>query len=223
VLVPPDPGNVSAFGLLTVDVKNDYVRTHVRLHDQLTSDEVASVYDALSGQARAALTTEGFPAERHRFDRTADLRYFGQAYEVRVPVPEGPVDRALLDAVADRFHAEHRALYGYDFAGDGDQQVEWVNLRVSGVGPIERPTIPALDVPDEPGVPEARSHRAVCFDPQDGYVDTPVFWRPDVRPGQVVTGPAVLEEFGSTVPLHPGFAARVDAHLNLVITRTEES
>ncbi|QYJ02881.1 hydantoinase/oxoprolinase family protein [Nocardioides panacisoli] len=223
VLVPPDPGNVSAFGLLTVDVKNDYVRTHVQLHDQLTADDVAGVYDALTVQARHALSGEGFPEERHRYDRTADLRYFGQAYEVRVPVPEGPVDRALLDRVADRFHAEHRALYGYDFSHDEDQQVEWVNLRVSGVGPIERPDLPAHEVPADPGEPTPRSRRDVCFDPKVGYVDTPVFWRPDVQPGQVVTGPAILEEFGSTVPLHPGFTARVDAHLNLIVRRAEES
>ena len=73
--------------------------------------------------------------------RTADLRYFGQAFEVRVAVPEGDVDEGVLAAVADRFHAEHRALYGYDFDGDPTQQVEWVNLRVSGVGPIQRPEI----------------------------------------------------------------------------------
>jgi N-methylhydantoinase A len=223
VLVPPNPGNVSAFGLLTVDVKNDYVRTHVRLHDQLTDAEVAEVYDALADQARVALDKEGFGADVHQFVRTADLRYFGQAFEVRVPVPEGPVDRALLDRVAETFHAEHRALYGYDFAGDDSQQVEWVNLRVSGVGPIQRPEIAAHDVPDDRGMPEPRSRRSVCFDPADGYVDTPVLWRPDVQPGQVVTGPAILEEFGSTVPLHPGFTARVDAHLNLIITRSEEA
>ena len=101
VLVPPNPGNVSAFGLLTVDVKNDYVQTHVALADQLDAAEVAAMYDELSVRAGDALTKEGFPLDEHRFARTADLRYFGQAFEVRVPVPEGPVDAAALSAVAD--------------------------------------------------------------------------------------------------------------------------
>jgi N-methylhydantoinase A len=57
----------------------------------------------------------------------------------------------------------------------------------------------------------------VCFD--DSYVDTPVYWRPDLAPGDVVPGPAVIEEYGSTVPLHPGFTAAVDALGNLVVTR----
>jgi N-methylhydantoinase A len=218
VLVPPDPGNVSAFGLLTVDVKNDYVQTAVTLHDAIDVDRLSAAFDSLTAQAAAALVTEGFAAPQHRFVRTGDLRYFGQAFEVRVPVPHERLDRAAVDAVADAFHAEHRALYGYDFSGDAAQQVEWVNLRVSGIGPIRRPEIrrhPASST----DAPTPRSVRPVCFDAAAGYVDTPVFWRTDLLPGQRVSGPVVIEEYGSTVPVHPGFAIRVDEHLNLVVTR----
>ncbi|WP_109510461.1 hydantoinase/oxoprolinase family protein [Nocardioides speluncae] len=221
VLVPPNPGNVSAFGLLTVDVKNDYVQTHVALANQLDPAAVTGIYDALTSQAAAALTKEGFDAAEHQFVRTADLRYFGQAFEVRVPVPAGDLDPA---AVAATFHAEHRALYGYDFSGDDSQQVEWVNLRVSGIGPIRRPEIkrhapPVEEVALRPSRNQGAS-RPVCFEPDDGYVDTPVLWRPDLAPGTVVPGPAIIEEFGSTVPLHPGFTARIDEYLNIIVTRS---
>ncbi len=225
VLVPPNPGNVSAFGLLTVDVKNDYVQTHVALQDRLDAAELSSVFAGLATQAAAALTKEGFAEADHVFARTADLRYFGQAFEVRVQVPAGDLDDAALEAVADRFHAEHRALYGYDFSGDDSQQVEWVNLRVSGIGPIQRPEIQRL----EPGLvtgasaPSATSGpgtRQVCFDPDDGYVETPLLWRTDLAVGTVVEGPAIIEEFGSTVPLHPGFTARIDDFANIIITRS---
>jgi N-methylhydantoinase A len=219
VLVPPNPGNVSAFGLLTVDVKNDYVQTHVSLADALDPAVVGGLYDDLTGQARAALTTEGFADSEHSFVRTADLRYFGQAYEVRVPVPPGEVTAAALDEVAAAFHAAHRALYGYDFATDATQQVEWVNLRVSGIGPIRRPEIRRHPLGDGTA-PAEKGRRPVCFEAADGYVDTPVLWRPDLAPGTVVDGPAVLEEFGSTVPLHPGFTARIDEYLNIIVTRS---
>ena len=89
VLVPPNPGNVSAFGLLTVDVKNDYVQTHVALADALDPATVAATYDELAGRAAEALAKEGFPPEEHQFVRTADLRYFGQAFEVRVARARG--------------------------------------------------------------------------------------------------------------------------------------
>ena len=236
VLVPPNPGNVSAFGLLTVDVKNDYVQTNVALADALDPADVTGIFDTLTTQAAEALAKEGFEPGEHQFVRTADLRYFGQAFEVRVAVPEGPIGQAVLDEVAGRFHAEHAALYGYDFAGDPTQQVEWVNLRVSGIGPIQRPEIRrhvdsglstvesgvvTVESPDSTGI-SPDSTRPVCFEAGDGYVESPVLWRPDLAPGTVVTGPAIIEEFGSTVPLHPGFTARIDEYLNIIVTRSQQ-
>ena len=100
VVVPQNPGNVSAFGLLTVDVKNDYVQTHVARHATLDRTAVEKILDELTGQAAAALDTEGFGRSEHEYVRTADLRYFGQAYEVRVPVGSGRLDEAATTAVA---------------------------------------------------------------------------------------------------------------------------
>lgn len=217
VLVPPNPGNVSAFGLLTVDVKNDYVQTHVTLHENIDVSTLSAVYESLTDQATTALLKEGFTPEQHEFVRTADLRYFGQAFEVRVPVPEGVIDRDLVNRVAQEFHDEHRALYGYDFAGDSSQHVEWVNLRVSGIGPIQRPEIRVVELGNGTAAPA--STRQVCFEPDQGYVETPVYWRPDMEPGTTINGPLIIEEFGSTVPVHPGFDARIDAYGNILINR----
>ncbi len=227
VLVPPDPGNVSAFGLLTVDVKNDYVQTQVALDAAIDVDALRTAYDGLTAQARDALLREGFADADHVFQRTADLRYFGQAFEVRVPVPDGDLDRSALDGVAAAFHAEHRGLYGYDFAGDPSQQVEWVNLRVSGIGPITRPeirripSVELVETTESGGLDKLdRRTRPVCFDAEEGYVDTAVLWRNDLAPGTTVSGPAIIEEYGSTVPVHPGFTATVDDFGNLLVRRT---
>jgi N-methylhydantoinase A len=225
VVVPQNPGNVSAFGLLTVDVKNDYVQTAVARHTALDHAGVQKTFDELTDRAAKALDGEGFPRDQHRYARTVDLRYFGQAFEVRVPAPDGQVDDRYAAAVAEAFHEAHHALYGYDFRHDPTQQVEWVNLRVTGVGPITRPELRELaSTEDLQGEgrsdrPTTRSTRPVCFDADEGYRDTPVLWRPDLRAGDTFSGPAIVEEFGSTVPVHPGFAVRVDAIGNLVITK----
>jgi N-methylhydantoinase A len=214
VIVPPNPGNVSAFGLLTVDVKNDYVRTAVAKHADLDLDRTEAIFADLHASAAAALDREGFARADHQYARSADLRYFGQAFEVRVPVPDGPLDRAAADGVAATFHDAHRALYGYDFAGDARQPVEWVNLRVSGIGPIDRPAL--RERPDREGESPYPSVRKVGF---DDYVDAAIHQRDDLAPGDEIAGPAVIEEFGATVPIHPGFRARVDRFGNLVVTR----
>ncbi len=215
VLVPPEPGNVSAFGLLTVDVRNDYVQTCVAQHDALRADTVNQIVEQLTGQAAEALAREGFAPDRQQFRRTADLRYFGQAFEVRVPVPDGALGRAELDEVAAAFHQAHAELYGYSFAADPRQRVEWVNLRVTGIGPIRRPQLaeyPSQDDSAQTGV------RQVCFD-DTGYQPTPLYDRTKLSPGDRVGGPAVIEEFGSTVPIHPGFAAVLDRFGNLIVTK----
>jgi N-methylhydantoinase A len=219
VLVPPNPGNVSAFGLLTVDVKNDYVRTAVRRHDDLEAGAAETIFQQLQQQAAAALAAEGFPASEQRFVRTADLRYFGQAFEVRVPVPDGALDAKSADEVAERFHDAHQTLYGYDFRGVTGQHVEWVNLRVSGIGPIRRPDLRELPREDVDLERARTGTRLVCFD--DGYLETPIYRRDDLAPGHVIVGPAVIEEYGATVPIHPRFSARVDAFGNLHITAEE--
>jgi N-methylhydantoinase A len=245
VLVPPNPGNVSAFGLLTVDVRSDHVRTAVARHSELDHGAMDAIFDGLAGQAHRALDAQGFTLDQHRLSRTADLRYYGQAFEVRVPVGDGRFGPGLADAAADAFHDAHRALYGYDFRGDPRQQVEWVNLRVTGVGPIQRPELTEL-VPAggadsgsrvrRPGVSVCRDgapalpsrgsiggeavpeSRLVVFGRSSVGVSTPLYWRPQLAPGDVVAGPAVIEEYGATVPVHPGFAARVDRFGNLLVT-----
>src|SRR5581483_8562987 len=90
-------------------------------------------YAALTGTAAKALRAEGFPDPAHRYTRTADLRYYGQAYEVRVPVTDP-------DSAVEAFHDAHERLYGYCFRDRPGQQVEWVNLRVTGIGPIRHPS-----------------------------------------------------------------------------------
>jgi N-methylhydantoinase A len=225
VLVPLNPGNVSAFGLLTSDVRIDYVRTAVRRHDSLDCEATEGIFAELAAQAADGLCGQGFGPEAWRLVRTADLRYFGQAFEVRVPVPDTvpghPFDDAAAAAVADAFHDAHRALYGYDFRRDARQHVEWVNLRVTGIGPIRRPALPELAAGDGQVARARTGSRPVSFARSAGFVTADVFWRPDLAAGDVLTGPAIVEEYGATVPLHPGFTAKVDRHGNLRVTRRE--
>ena len=127
-------------------------------------------------------------------------------------MPEGGLERERPRR--GRFHAEHRTLYGYDFAGDPSQQVEWVNLRVSGIGPIRGRRSGGLPAGSSTGEEFAlnghATTRPVCFDAEAGYVDTPVVPRADLAAGVDRGRPVIVEEFGSTVPIHPGFEVRLD-------------
>jgi len=214
-VVPLNPGNLSAYGLLTVDVRIDHVQTAIARHSRQRPEAVAGIVDDLRARARDALRREGFADNEHVFEVGADLRYYGQAYEVRVPMPEGDLTSSRLDEVTDAFHDEHRALYGYHLRDSPGQEVEWVNLRVTGIGPIRRPEVPSI--PSGRGVAAAVSGRRKVF--FDDWVEASLVNRLRLGSGDVVEGPAVVEEFSSTLPLHPGFQARVDTFGNMLVTR----
>ena len=216
-VVPPNPGNLSALGLLTVDVRNDYVQTFVRRHDDASPEELGAVFAALEARATSALNNEGFDPDDHVLARSADLRYFGQAFEVRVVVSSGPIDDYFSADALARFHDEHERLYGYCYRDDPAQTVEWVNLRATGVGPITRPDI--RESPPGDGGPErARlGDREVFFG--GAWHRATLYDRARLRTGDEVRGPAVVEEYGSTLPLAPGFLGRVDGRSNIVVRK----
>jgi N-methylhydantoinase A len=210
-IVPPNPGNLSAFGLLAVDWRTDHIVTKVMHEDAIDLNDVAARYAALEREATATLQRDGIEASRIRLVREADIRYAGQSMEVRVTAPGGAVDKAFLSGLIGAFNAAHLKTFGYNYAGR--QKIELVNLCVSGFGVIERPGMPKLA--QRAGKPVPKSSRAVYFGTR--FLDTPVYDRMLLPSGGRVDGPAVVEEFGSTTVVFPGQYVEVDPHGILVI------
>jgi N-methylhydantoinase A len=216
-IVPPNPGNLSAFGLLAVDWRTDHIVTKVMHEETIDLADVAARYAALEHEATATLQRDGIEASRIRLVREADIRYAGQSMEVRVTAPGGAVDKAFLSGLIGAFNAAHLKTFGYDYAGR--QKIELVNLCVSGFGVIERPGMPKLA--RRAGKPVPKSSRAVYFGTR--FQDTPVYDRTLLPSGGRVDGPAVVEEFGSTTVVFPGQYVEVDPHGILVIRPSKRS
>ena len=229
VLVPPNPGNVSAFGLLTVDVKNDYVQTHVALADALDPATVAAAYDELTARAAAALAGEGFAPSSTSSSAPPTCATSARPSRSGSRCPTAPSTRPC----STRWPPASTPSTGRSTAttspatrpsrSSGSTSASPASARSSGPRsaaiPVEstrngRPARPA----------QSSRHRRddrSASTPRQGYVDTPVLQRTDLEPGQVVAGPVIIEEFGSTVPVHPGFQVRVDEFLNLIVTRSD--
>jgi N-methylhydantoinase A len=213
-IVPPNPGNLSAFGLLAVDWRTDRIVTKVMHEDAIDLSAVRRLYAQLERDAVDTLTRDGIPESRIRVLREADIRYAGQSMEVRVAVPAGEIDARFKTALLDAFHAAHRRTFGYDYKGE--QKIELVNLCVSGFGMIDRPTMPKLE--PKPGVvPARRAVRPVYFN--GAFRDTPVYDRATLPPEFRLDGPAIVEEFGSTTVVFPGQTLTVDPHGILIVRR----
>ena len=208
-IVPPNPGNLSAFGLLAVDWRTDFMVTKVMHEETVDLSAIAAIYAGLEKDAAGTLEQDGIPPARIALMREADVRYAGQSMEVRVPAPAGNIDGTFVAGLIDAFHAAHLKTFGYNYAGQ--QKVELVNFCVSGFGKIDRPRIPELNTS---GTPQ-RASRPVYFD--GGYRDTPVYARASLPAGFALDGPAVVEEFGSTTVVCPGQHLIVDPHGIMII------
>jgi N-methylhydantoinase A len=215
-IIPPNPGNLSAFGLLAVDWRTDHIVTKVMHEDNVDLAAIAANYAALESEAVETLVRDGIKREQIRIMREADIRYVGQSMEVRVAAPGGVVDGTFLARLIDAFNAAHLRTFGYNYAGR--QKVELVNFTVSGFGLIERPSMPKLAIGDARPVPKGT--RPVYFD--GGFVATPIWDRATLLAGFAFDGPAVVEEFGSTTVVFPGQHLEVDPH-GILIVRAKDA
>lgn len=217
-IVPPNPGNLSAFGLLAVDWRSDHIVTRVVQEDEIDPVAVGEIYTQLEAEACETLIRDGLDPSSHRYVREADVRYAGQSMEVRVTAPAGAFTAETAQQLAEAFHASHERTFGYAYRGT--QKIEIVNFCLSGFGTIERPSLPKLDTGMTDAEAARKTNRQVFFD--GGYLDTPIYDRPRLPAGTRIEGPAVIEEFGSTSVVFPGQHATIDAHGIIVVRRTSD-
>ena len=223
VIVPPQPGVLSALGLLVADARTDYVRSVLRAADAADAAELERGYADLERQARAWLADQGIEAGGQRTVRALDMRYRGQGHEVTVPVPgQRFAAGSLEDAVRD-FHRLHERLYTH---AAFDEPTEIVDLRVLGVGAIPKPRLPeAENAPagSETAPPPEHGCRELLFEGEAEFRRCAVFRREELGRGMRLPGPAVVEQDDTTTIVYPGQEAAVDRFGNLVITPVPRS
>jgi len=208
VLVPRHPGNFSALGLLASDIKHDDVRTRVgALRERWAL--LPDLFADMERGARRQLQLEGFDAAQQRMRRSLDLRYRSQAFELNLGLGD-----ESLDAVEGAFHRHHQAMYGH---ADRTASIELVNARLSAYGVVARPAA-AHHEGGGAGLDAALvERRPVRF---DGAVhDCPVWERERLPADAELRGPAIVEEFGATTVVPPGWRGALDAHGNLRLER----
>ncbi|NIM45010.1 MAG: hydantoinase/oxoprolinase family protein [Nitrososphaeria archaeon] len=216
LVIPPSPGVTSALGLLVTDLKHDYMLTRVQRLQALDLEAVNKIYGEYESEAAKLLAQEGVSKEDVTFTRFMDMRYVGQSYELKVPIPSADLKESDIDPINEKFNIEHERVYGHC---DRSEPVEVVNLRLEATGIIAKPKLRELP-PGERSPEKALKHRRkVFFDEASGYIECPVYDRYRLGRGTVLEGPAVVEEMDSTVLIHPNYVAEVDRYGNILIKR----
>jgi len=205
VLIPRNPGILSATGMLMADVIKDYSQTVMLREDASAAETLEGHFEPLTATGRRDLLAEGVAAERIELQRYLDMRYQGQSYEIMVPFG---VD------FAGQFHRLHERLYGYC---DRHKAIEVVNVRLRAVGSPDKVELPRLPAGGEQPDPLALlGERSVVFD-GIGH-PTRLISRQQLRPGNRFEGPAILVEYSATTVVPPFASAQIDAFGNLVLT-----
>ncbi|HEX3721506.1 MAG TPA: hydantoinase/oxoprolinase family protein [Nitrolancea sp.] len=212
VLIPSTPGVLSALGMLTADILKDYVRT-VMVGSDAAAEAVEPVFAELEERGRADLRSEGVVPERTVIERYLDLRYVGQSYELVVPY-SGDLPGAIAD-----FHLAHERRFGYS---DAAERVQVVNVRLKARGLADRPEIERVAL-DSKMQAEPVGRRTVVFSSAAGAAefDTALFDRTRLRPGNRISGPAIITQYDTTSVLPPNWNAIVDAASNLVVEEAQ--
>jgi len=216
VLIPPSPGIASALGLLMTDLKHEFVATRRQLLSGLDPVALATLFNEFAGQGDTLLAREGVDTRQRVLVRTVELRYQGQSYELPITVPPGSLTSQDLRQVEEAFHAAHARAYGYAARED---PVELVNVRLTAVGITPRPQLKALPRGSGDIAAAVKGQRPIWFSEGPGFLPCPIVDRYRLRWGDVVPGPAVIEEPDSTTVVHPGYQALVDHYGNLLLGR----
>lgn len=213
ILVPLSPGILCAQGLLVAGRSESLVRSQRIALTPAAGPTLEALAEEMRREADQWFEAEAIPANERSATLVADMRYISQNYELQIPVTGALTD---LETLRQSFFEAHARAYGFFNA---DDPVEVMALRLTPQG--ARP-----EIGSPPGratasrVPQPKSRRPVWFSGSQA-LDTPVYDRDDLAPGTELTGPAVIDQFDSTLLLFPGDLARVDGARNILITRGE--
>jgi N-methylhydantoinase A len=197
VVIPPYPGLFSAMGLLTADMVYPYVRGYITPLNNSTAPEVENLFQEMESKALKMLAAKNMDVERVVIERSLDMRYLGQGYELEVRV-EKPFN---LDHALAGFERRHEGVYGYLHRG---ADVELTALRIYVRIPVRRLDLRILERPyEDDGM---RGLREAWF--KDGWAETPIVGRAYFKRDRSLEGPLIVEEADTTIVIPPGWSVR---------------
>jgi N-methylhydantoinase A len=213
VIIPTAPGVFSAFGMLFSDLRYDFVRTQLTSLEDAPFDRIEAVFQELEAQGRAAIAATSVAPHQIVVKRALDMRYVGQEHAVTVELPMRVFQKQERKAIKQHFDDDHLQRYGTSAPAE---RAEIVSMRATVAGLMKKP--PQEKIAKGTAAPAKSAFtgkRKVYFDGR--FRDAPTWRRAELRAGNKISGPALIEEHASTTVLMPGDRMTVDAYGNLVI------
>lgn len=211
-LIPKTPGLLAAYGLLTENMRRDFVQTKVMDLDDSSFAVLEAEFRALEKEAAQWFDSEEIPQELRSREYFLDMRYKGQNHEIRVPLDMAAVKDSK--SIAEAFTKAYERLYSFS----SKDMVQIVNFGLSAIGDIVYPVI-TEDPFDGADASSAVVGSRDVYEGAGAFAAYTLYDREKLRNGNVIEGPAIVEQMDSTTIILPGQKATVDPYLNMIIER----
>jgi N-methylhydantoinase A len=209
VIVPPYPGLFSALGMMMTDMKYAYVRGLLKPLDELRESLLEEMWQEMASSALAHLKSRSVDVSVALTLRSADVRYFGQGYELEIPAL-APVD---LNQLEEAFGRKHEMVYGYRHQAE---RLEVTALRLTVIIPVMKASLGSPSR-SSPAKSEPEGYRKVWFN--NDWVESSLYWRERIATDKNLSGPAIIEEYDSTIVLPPDWECNKQQNNCLVLER----
>ncbi|MCX6096414.1 MAG: hydantoinase/oxoprolinase family protein [Candidatus Bipolaricaulota bacterium] len=218
VIVPPSPGVFSAWGMLMADLRHDFSQTYIAPMDQASVDSVNAIFAKLEGRVRDLFELERIPEGQIALSYSVDLRYIGQEHTLRVPAPARmkQSDKPSLDRSFDDMHLR---IYGHNAP---EERKEIVSLQVMGIGKVRKPVLEKIARGAKTPTSGATLGKRRVYVGSGTYEPFSIYRRDLLAAGNVIEGPALVEEATATTTVGKGETCSVDEYGNLIIALTGE-
>ncbi|RWE25198.1 MAG: hydantoinase/oxoprolinase family protein, partial [Mesorhizobium sp.] len=204
---------VSALGGLVADLRGDFIRTIFSPLSAASLPAIRQAFEVLAQEGRDWLAAQGHDATA-QLNLSCDMRYVGQSYEIEVVLSQEWLADDDAAGIEQAFHRTHEQLYDFH---DPEGAIELVNVRLSAIGAGPALSFPEIDEIDTATVPARRLpvYTGLSVETVDLHD------RQTLVPGSTFHGPAVVVQEDTTFVIPAGTQARVDRHLNLLLTFAE--
>ncbi len=213
VVIPSLSGVFSAWGMLLSDLRRDYLLTRIiDLGDPQAAARLAEGFASLEQESVRQFAAENIDRGRLHFQRFGRCRYQNQEHSVEIDIPAGNIDSAALDTVREHFHASYEREYTYRLPAP----VELVCFHLVAIAEVDKLAPQARAATGKKIKEAVKGRREVDY--AEAGVHTAVIYNGDIlEPGMSFSGPAIIEESGTTVVVPPGIRCRVDEYGNYIL------
>lgn len=217
VMIPSNPGILCAIGLLASDIRSDYVKTGICDFTLDNAVKMNTNFQALVDEGDGWLDAEKIPQYQKQLIKHADMRYFGQNFELTIPIAFEEIRGDNIDKIKALFHDTHKREYGYC---SEKASIQIVNYRVTALGKVSTIKLKEHKIEGLSAEQAIINVRDVFFEESRGYTMTNIYHRDALKAGNMLSGPAIIEQMDTTIVIPPGHTARVDSYLNILISRS---